>query len=146
MQSLLRVFEDLFDSIWGNETLLVMLGLGSLVFFVASLFLIPFLVVRIPVDYFAESKRHTTPWAEQHFVVRWTVLVVKNIFGLIFVLLGLAMLVLPGQGLLTLLIGVLLLNFPGKYTFERWLIQRPSIYRAVAWLRKRADQPPLQFD
>lgn len=146
MQSLITVFENLFDSLWGNETLLLMLGLGSLVFFVASLFLIPFLVVRIPVDYFAESKRQTSPWAEQHIVIRWAVLIVKNIFGLVFVLLGLAMLVLPGQGLLTLLIGVLLLNFPGKYTFERWLIQRPSVHRAVAWLRRRAGQPPLQFD
>ncbi len=142
----MTVFQDLFDSIWGNETLLLILGLVSLFTFVASLFLIPFLVVRIPVDYFAENKRQTSPWAEQHFVIRWAVLLVKNIFGFIFVLLGLAMLVLPGQGLLTLLIGVLLLNFPGKYTFERWLIQRSSVRRAVFWLRKRAGRPPLEFD
>ncbi len=142
----MTVFQDLFDTIWGNETLLLILGLVSLFTFVASLFLIPFLVVRIPVDYFAENKRQTSAWAEQHFVIRWAVLLVKNIFGFIFVLLGLAMLVLPGQGLLTLLIGVLLLDFPGKYRFERWLIQRPSVRRAVFWLRKRAGRPALEFD
>ncbi len=139
-------FQDLLATIQGNESLLLMLGLVSLLTFVATLFLIPFLVVRIPVDYFAENKRQTSSWAEQHFMIRWTMLVVKNIFGVVFVVLGLAMLVLPGQGLLTLLIGVLLLNFPGKYAFERWLIQRASVRRAVFWLRKRAGRPPLEFD
>lgn len=145
MQSLLTIIENLFDTIWGNETMLLMLGLISLFSFVASLFLIPFLVVRIPVDYFAENKRQPSPWAERHIVIRWTVLLIKNLFGLLFILLGLAMLVLPGQGLLTLLIGVLLLNFPGKYHFERWLIQRQSIYRGVEWLRQRAGREPLEF-
>jgi hypothetical protein len=141
----MTALEQLFDFIWGNETLILILGLVSLVSFVASLFLIPFLIVRIPVDYFAETKRHPSPWAERHIVIRWSVLIVKNLLGLVFVLLGLAMLVLPGQGLLTLLIGVLLLNFPGKYRFERWLIQKPSIYKAVAWLRQRAGSEKLEF-
>lgn len=145
MQSLLTFIEHLFDTIWGNETMLLMLGLVSLFSFIASLFLIPFLIVRIPVDYFAENKRHPSPWAEHHIVIRWTVLLLKNLFGVLFVLLGLAMLVLPGQGLLTLLIGILLLNFPGKYRFERWLIQKPSVYKGVAWLRKRAGREQLEF-
>jgi hypothetical protein len=78
-------------------------------------------------------------------IVRWIIKLVKNLLGVVFILLGLAMLVLPGQGLLTLLIGVLLLNFPGKYRFERWLIQRPSIFRAVAWLRQRAGREQLEI-
>lgn len=141
----MTALENLFDLIWGNETLLLWLGIVSLLSFVASLFLIPFLVVRIPVDYFAESKRQTPHWAEQHVILRWLIKLVKNLLGVIFILLGLAMLVLPGQGLLTLLIGVLLLNFPGKYRFERWLIQRPAIYRAVAWLRRRAGRQQLDI-
>jgi membrane protein YdbS with pleckstrin-like domain len=141
----MTALQNLFDAIWGNPTLLWSLGLVSLFSFVASLFLIPFLVVRIPYDYFSESKRQPAPWAERHVVVRCVVLMVKNLLGMIFVLLGLAMLVLPGQGLLTLLIGVLLLNFPGKYRFERWLIQKPSVNKAVAWLRRRAGRKPLEF-
>lgn len=141
----MTAIENLFDAIWGNPTLLLSLGLFSLFSFIASLFLIPFLVVRIPYDYFAESKRQPSPWAEQHVVIRWVVLLVKNLLGIVFVVLGLAMLVLPGQGLLTLLIGVLLLNFPGKYRFERWLIQKPSVSKAVAWLRQRAGRRPLEF-
>jgi hypothetical protein len=141
----MTALQNLFDLIWGNETLLLWLGIVSLVSFVASLFLIPFLVVRIPVDYFSETKRQPSAWAEQHVIVRWIIKLVKNLLGVVFILLGLAMLVLPGQGLLTLLIGVLLLNFPGKYRFERWLIQRPSIFRAVSWLRQRAGREQLEI-
>lgn len=141
----MTALENLFDAIWGNPTILWSLGLVSLVSFVVSLFLIPFLIVRIPDDYFAESKRHPSPWAQHHVLIRWVILLFKNLFGLLFILLGLAMLVLPGQGLLTLLIGILLLNFPGKYRFERWLIQQPSVYKGVAWLRQRAGRAPLEF-
>lgn len=142
----MTALQQWFSGIWDNEALLWSLGLISLLCFIASLILIPWLVVRIPVDYFAENKRQVSPWAEQHFAIRWTVLIIKNAFGLMFILLGLAMLVLPGQGLLTLLIGVLLLDFPGKYRFERWLIQQPSVYRGVQWLRRRGGRRPLEFD
>ena len=141
----MTALEQLFEAIWGNPTILLSLGLISAFSFVASLFLIPFLIVRIPADYFAETQRHPSPWAKHHVLIRWGVLVFKNLFGVLFILLGLAMLVLPGQGLLTLLIGILLLNFPGKYRFERWLIKQPAVNKGVAWLRERAGRQPLEF-
>ena len=140
-----QAWQEFVAAVWANETLLLVLGLCSLFSFLASLVVIPFLIVRIPVDYFAEVKRCPTPWAHRHFIIRWTILILKNVVGLFFMLLGLAMLVLPGQGLLTLLIGLLLLNFPGKYRLERWLIHRPAVNRAVSWLRHRAGREPLEF-
>jgi hypothetical protein len=136
---------EFLDFITKNETLLWTLGIVSLITFFASLLVIPWLVMRIPVDYFAERKRHRIPWANQHPVVRWTLLIIKNLLGIVFIILGLAMLVLPGQGLLTILIGIILLNFPGKYRFERWLIQLKHVRRAVDWLRHRAGTEPLIF-
>jgi hypothetical protein len=59
----------------------------------------------------------------------------------VLVLLGLVMLVTPGQGILTLLSGLLLMNFPGKYRLEQWLVLRPGILRALNWLRRRRNQP-----
>ena len=56
---------------------------------------------------------------------------------------GIAMLVLPGQGVLAILIGIMLLDVPGKYRFERWLVMRPPVWRAVAWLRTKAGKDPL---
>lgn len=136
---------EFLDYIVKNETLLWTLGIVSLITFFASLLVIPWLVVRIPVDYFAEEKRHKIPWANQHPVIRWILLLLKNLVGVIFIILGIAMLVLPGQGLLTILIGIIFLNFPGKYRLERWLIQLKPVQRAVDWLRHRAGEKPLTF-
>ena len=38
-------------------------------------------------------------------------------------LVGVAMLALPGQGLLTMLVGIMLMNFPGKFRLEQALIR-----------------------
>jgi putative transmembrane protein PGPGW len=70
--------------------------------------------------------------------------VCKNLVGLAFVLAGVAMLVLPGQGILTIVIGLSLMNFPGKHVLERYIVQQPSILRAINWMRHRAGQPPLK--
>ncbi len=137
---------EFLDFIIKSETLLWTLGIVSVITFLASLIIIPWLVVRIPVDYFAEKKRRRVSWANQHPVVRWILLIIKNLFGVIFIVLGIGMLVLPGQGLLTILIGIILLNFPGKYRLERWLIRRKPVHRAVDWLRRKAGKEPLVFD
>ena len=76
----------------------------------------------------------------------WLVLLAKNLLGVVFVLMGIAMLVLPGQGLLSIFVGVMLLNFPGKYRFERWLIKKPSVLRSINWLRRKSRRPPLVLD
>ena len=39
----------------------------------------------------------------------------KNLLGVFFVLIGIAMLVLPGQGILTIIAGMMLLDFPGRH-------------------------------
>ncbi|NNM26663.1 MAG: hypothetical protein HKO59_11890, partial [Phycisphaerales bacterium] len=70
----------------------------------------------------------------------------KNVLGVVLALAGLAMLVLPGQGLLTLLVGVLLIDGPGKYGFEKWLVARRPVLRSINWLRRRGGHPPLVID
>jgi hypothetical protein len=42
--------------------------------------------------------------------------ILKNTIGAILVILGLIMLVTPGQGLLTILLGLSIMEFPGKKT------------------------------
>jgi hypothetical protein len=69
--------------------------------------------------------------------------VIKNLIGGVFILAGLVMLVLPGQGLLTILIGITLTNFPGKYKLEQGLARRRSILRAMNWIRGKAHRTPL---
>ncbi len=126
-----------------HQGLLWTLSAASLAMFVASLFIMPAIIVRIRADYFSHEQRPPTRWVNQHPAVRVVLHTLKNLLGIVLMLAGLAMLVLPGQGLLTLMIGFFLLDFPGKYRFERWLIARRAIHRPLNWLRRRAGREPL---
>ena len=109
--------------------------------FVGTLVVTPVLVARMPADYFV--KPHYRGWPTAHPALRIAWLVIKNILGVLLAVAGLAMLLLPGQGLITLLLGVMLLDFPGKHRFELWLVSRRSIYRATTWIRNRKGKQPL---
>src|SRR6187399_2589877 len=103
-----------------SNQVLLFLGILSAVFFVGSLIVIPILLVRLPVDYFDE--RQPRVWLQGYpSVIRVTTFVLKNLVGAVFVLAGIAMLVLPGQGILTILIGLSIVDFPGKHRLERSL-------------------------
>ena len=134
----------MLEWIRGHELALWWMGTLSLVAFLASLILIPMLVVHIPSNYFLRKKRTLANFQGRYSVIRLTGIVVKNFFGIVFVLAGLAMLILPGQGIITILIGVMMLNFPGKLTLERRIVQQPSVFRVINWIRAKANKPALQ--
>lgn len=119
------------------------IGLFSVITFVGSLLLIPVIVSRIQEDYFVDRQRHLSRLKNFHPIVYIAIFILKNILGVLLALAGIAMLVLPGQGILTLLIGVSLMNFPGKYALERRLVSQSRVFNAINWIRKRADKPPL---
>lgn len=133
------------DWLDNHAVLLGWLATLSAVTFVGTLIVIPMLVVRIPEDYFLpHRRRRRLPWWEQHLALRLIALMVKNLVGWLFIVAGLAMLVLPGQGLLTIGVGLILIDFPGKYRLERWLARRRPLIRAMNWTRSRAGRPPLR--
>lgn len=123
---------------WEDE-FLWWIGAISGLMALASLVAIPFFLSRIPTDYFiAENKvRSGRP-----FLIALSTLF-KNILGFLFVLAGLAMLVLPGQGLITLIIGLMLMNFPGKKSLLLRIIQKPAILSTINAIRAKTKQPPL---
>jgi hypothetical protein len=134
----------LFDWISQNEATIWFMAVFSIISFIGSLLLVPVLVIRIPDDYFAETKRHRwEPWAHEHPLIRWSLLIIKNALGYIFIVLGIAMLVLPGQGVLTIMIGMMFINFPGKYRLERWVVMRGPVLNLINQLRHRAGRAPL---
>ena len=69
----------------------------------------------------------------------------KNLVGLVLILLGLILSVpgLPGQGLLTVLAGVLLVDFPGKRSLLYKLVSRPLLLQSINRLRMKFSRPPL---
>jgi hypothetical protein len=129
----------------GHETMLLWMTGISVITFIGSLIAVPWLVVRIPSDYFSGSRRHRRLWVDHHPVVRFVLHTVKNFLGYALILSGLVMLVLPGQGMLTILIGIIFIDIPGKYRFERWVVSRPAVYRAINWLRRRAGHENLEL-
>jgi hypothetical protein len=138
----------MIETIWNwaasHEWLMGGLTLASLAMFVGSLLALPFLVARLPADYFADPRRHTSRLRRLHPLVYLAALVLKNLLGWVLVLAGIVMLVLPGQGLITILIGLVLSDFPGKFALERRLACTPAIFNALNWLRRRAGHAPLQ--
>ena len=136
----------MIEWIQSNETVLWWLAASTVVTFIATLIAVPILVVRIPPDYFSRRKNHPRLWANHHPVVRAMLLTGKNALGLVFVVAGFIMLVLPGQGIFTILIGIMLLNFPGKYRLEWWVVTRGPVLRSINWLRRRAGRDLLVPD
>lgn len=117
----------------------------SVVTFLLSLILIPWLIIRLPEDYFSGRKRHESNLQQQHPLVYWSIRVGKNLLSALLVAAGIIMLVLPGQGLLSILIGISIGDFPGKYRLERFVISRPGVLKSINWIRKKAKKPLLKI-
>lgn len=125
-----------------SEETLIVLGILSGVFFIGSLIAIPILLVRMPVDYFDE-RRPRGRIRTNHVVLRIAVDVFRNLIGIVLVLAGIAMIVLPGQGLLTILFGLSLLDFPGRNNLERRIFGWPVVLRTINTIRAKFGKPPL---
>jgi hypothetical protein len=105
------------------------------------------LLVRLPATYFLDRHERGL-WIDQHPIVRWLGIILKNALGWALIALGavLSLPGVPGQGLLTILLGVMLIDFPGKRTLERRLIGRPGVLDRVNRLRARFGRRPLVLE
>lgn len=128
-----------------HEVLLWWLSAASVLMFVGSLLAVPWLIVRIPADYFCRQHHYAERARPRHPVLRVAFVALKNLIGVMLILAGVAMLVLPGQGILTIVVGVLFVDFPGKFALERRLAGQPAVLRGLNWIRARAARPPLEM-
>jgi len=129
---------------WASRpAVLTTLFASSSVSLVASVIALPWYLKRLPPDYFVSATtqrvRTTRSLSGSAFVIA------KNVVGALLVLAGVAMLVLPGQGIATIVVGVLMMQFPGKRRLERRLLSIPPLLRAVNAMRVRSGQPELQM-
>jgi len=100
-------------------------------------------VVCMRPDHFVQKATAVKNWQGHHPFFHGLFKVLKNLAGLGIIVSGLAMLVLPGQGVLTMLIGLTLLDFPGKRRLEIWFLRRSSILNGINRIRKKARRAPL---
>jgi len=133
---------------WGLTWTQVLVGFAlSVVTFIGSIVVVTIVLIKLPANYFHSSHEREF-LAGRSKVLRVFAIILKNIFGLLLVALGIIMSLpgVPGQGVLTILLGVMLLDFPGKRDLETRLVSRPRVFSAVNKLRARFDKPPLVLD
>jgi hypothetical protein len=135
----------MFAWLYAHETLLWWLSAVSALMFVGSLLAVPWLAANIPADYFLHRHALFSLHETAHPLLRGLVVALKNLLGIVLLLMGIAMLVLPGQGILTIVIGLLFLDFPGKFSLERRVIKIQSVHRAINWMREKNGKPPLNL-
>jgi hypothetical protein len=141
----MAAFSDALD--WlrhhaGLTGILVVAWIGVLV---GSVWAVRWFLLSIPPDHFTKPHAPLEQWKHYHPVLRWTILIGKNLLGLALALAGVVMLFTPGQGILAILLGVSLIDIPGKRTVERKIIERPAVLRLVNAMRAGAGKPPLEF-
>lgn len=116
-----------------SHTAEIALGVVSVLMFVGTLAAIPIVVKRLPPDYFVRPASPHPLWMK----------IARNVLGSVLVVAGIAMLVLPGQGVLTILVGLSIMDLPVKHRVLRWLLQKPAIRDGMQRMRERAGRPPL---
>jgi hypothetical protein len=109
--------------------------LFSVLAVVASIVLVPRFLAKLPRDYLrgAEAPHTSLPLR-----------ILRNLLGIVLVLLGVAMLLLPGQGLLTLIVGLMLVDIPGKHRLVQRLLSQPKVLSVVNKLRARHGAAALE--
>lgn len=119
----------------------IVLYVGS---FLISLAVVTVILVKLPQKYFLQDSDRGL-WIDHHPVVRYTLIALKNLLGLLLIGVGIMLSVpgIPGQGILTMIIGILLLDFPGKRRWERKLVGYPRILQAINRIRSRFGKGPL---
>jgi hypothetical protein len=132
---------------WMMEPIvLTVLASASVLLFVLSMVGLPVVLARMPTDFFSRPERRRLRLDERQrpfwFVVLRTL---KNALGSVLLVLGLVMLVVPGQGLITIFVALFLLDFPGKRRLQRWIVSRPAVHRPVNAIRRRTGRPPLEL-
>jgi hypothetical protein len=127
------------------STLFQSLGLLSVITFLVSLLLIPFLVSKASADYFLVHASIVEQRHKRHPAIALLIKIIRNVLGSLLFLAGFLMLFLPGQGVLTMLIGISLLDVPGRKKVIDSLIHRPALQHALNWMRKKTGCPPFRF-
>ena len=111
---------------------------ASLASLVLVLALLPTLVARLPADYLCAVRARPDTRA-RGLLAR----LARNAVGWLFLLVGVVLIPLPGQGLLTMLVGLMLVDLPGKRRLERRILGRPAILQTINRMRARRGRPPL---
>ena len=129
-----------------NSDLVFLLGSLSIFILIISVFMMVLIISFLPEDYFKSENRNLISSVQnsRYPLLKLLVLITKNFFGVLLLLSGILMLVLPGQGILTIITGLVFMDYPGKYKFERKLLRQKGVINSINWIRSRLSKPSLK--
>jgi hypothetical protein len=135
------LFADILPLNWSVQQIAWSVGIG-VVLLIGTAVAGALFAIYLPADYLTRPNK---VWDKGRSAWQWAVLVLKNLVGLVLIVAGVLMFVLPGQGVLTIIIGLLMLNFPGKRKLVAALIRRAKVLGSFNLLRTRYGKPPLEL-
>lgn len=121
------------------------LGIVSGVMFIGSLLIVPWLISRLPAQYFLFHRQVVEQSCRPHSILTVSLIVFRNMVGAILLAAGIAMLMLPGQGVLTILIGCSFMDIPGKHHLLEQLVRLSQVRKSLNWIRRKAGKEPFIF-
>ncbi len=136
---------DMMNWLHNHKDIMEQVGTVSLILLFVTLVILPIVVIKLPEGYLDREKREPVRRKRKHPLLWGMLSLLKNLLGLLLILVGLAMLVLPGQGMVTILIGLALTNFPGKYKLECRIARQPAVRKTLNKIREFADEPPFRI-
>lgn len=140
--SVRSLIELLFEE---NSGVIGAIAAGSIAFSIVGAALGPVILARLPEDYFTRSalSRRMRPRAGYRALL---VRILRNIAGWPLLLVGIVLLVLPGQGVLTIIAALVLMDFPMKKRLLHRVLRETRVRAALDWLRRVAGKPPFHWD
>ena len=129
-----------------NSDLLFFLGSISVFVLIISVFMMVLIISFLPENYFKSENRNLISNVQnsRYPLLKFLILIIKNFFGILLLLSGILMLLLPGQGILTIITGLVFMDYPGKYKFERKLLRQKGVINSINWIRSRLSKPSLK--
>jgi hypothetical protein len=126
-----------------KDTLLWVSTISGVALLVLAI-VIPWLIVKMPEDYFSNPQRYN--WlGRKPATIRIPIRILKNVFAIALVILGAIMFLTPASGLFPILLGVALADVPGKSKLQRWILGKKTIRKSMNWLRRKFHRKPVQM-
>jgi uncharacterized membrane protein len=100
-------------------------------------------VIKMSPDYFSSPTPAPGTLRQRFPVLSLMFKTLKTILGLALLAAGIAMLVLPGQGLVTIAVAISFLEFPGKRRLMATIVRRGTVMNTLNGIRRRAGKEPL---
>ncbi len=122
----------------------IWITIGSFALSIIGVWVVWWLILQLNPDHFVKEDDPSP--LDRHPAFHMFLKIMRNLIGLLIILAGTAMLVLPGQGLLTIILGFSLTSFPGRRHFVNWLLEQKAVRRTMNWMRRKAHKEPLLFE